>query len=80
MADAQAELTRDLYAYLVDEFYSVPRPRRQRSCWVMNHEWLNECRKIDYWTPNAPLAKPVTMLGLPIHVTDDGGFPHLIGD
>ena len=74
MAD---DLSRDLYANLADQLYAVPPARRARSCWVMNHEWYDECAKIGRW--RSP-GKPTTMLGLPLHVTEDGGFPHLIAD
>jgi hypothetical protein len=74
MAD---ELTRDLFANLVSQFYDVPAPRRARSCWVMNHEWYEECTKIGGGWPEPGIT---TMLGLPYFVTEDGGFPHLIAD
>lgn len=80
---AEEALTRDLRKYLIDEFYSVPAPRRRRSAWVMNIEWLNECRKIDKISPGhyiGRIGQPETMLGLPLYVTEDGGFPHLIAD
>jgi hypothetical protein len=83
VSDAQAELTRDLYAYLVNELYSVPAPRRKRSCWVMNPEWYEECTKIGASPrlgPGWPEPGVTTMLGLPFVVTEDGGFPHLIMD
>ena len=86
-ATVQEELTRDLYANLVDQLYSVPAPRRKRSCWVMNREWELECRKIGdhprtprIMPPPIPLGAPVLMLDLPVYVTADGGFPHLIAD
>jgi len=46
MATMQEELTRDLFANLLDQLYAVPPPRRKRSCWVMNPEWYEECTKI----------------------------------
>lgn len=73
----QAELTRGLYEYLVNELYDTPPPRRQRSCWVMNREWYDECTKIGGCWPEPGVT---TMLGLPFVVADDGGFPHLIAD
>ena len=73
MAD---DLARELYTNLVHQLYSVPAPRRRRSCWVMNREWYDECRKIGGW----PEPGITTMLGLPFAVTEDGGFPHLIAD
>ena len=74
MAD---ELTRDLYANLVDQLYAAPAHTRKRSRWVMNHEWWDECRKIGGGWPEAGIT---TMLGLPFKITDDGGFPHLAED
>jgi hypothetical protein len=81
MAD---DLTRHLYANLVNQLYAVPPPRRRRSCWVMNQEWLNECRKIGDYPETPRIMLPTfaqeIMLGLPVFVTGDGGFPHLIAD
>jgi len=77
METVQEALSRDLYAYLVDELYSVPAPRRKRSAWVMGREWYDECAKIGGWHA-MPTAKH--MLGRPLFVTEDGGFPHLIAD
>ena len=84
MAD---DLSSDLYANLVDQLYAVPPARRRRSCWVMNLHWWNECRKIGDFPPTPRVAWPPvpftaqeTMLELPVHVTPDGGFPHLIAD
>jgi hypothetical protein len=76
-------LTRDLYTYLLNELYTVPAPRRARSCWVMNQEWYDECTKIG-GNPREPHGWPepgcTTLLGLPFMVTEAGGFPHLIAD
>lgn len=77
MRSAAEELTRDLYANLVDQLYAVPPARRARSCWIMNHEWWNECAKIGDW--RGP-GDATTMLGLPFFVAENGGFPHLIAD
>ena len=74
MAD---DLSRDLYANLVNQFYDVPPARRERSCWVMNREWWGECARIGNWPESAP---GTTMFGLPLFVTETGGFPHLIAD
>jgi hypothetical protein len=80
----QAELARDLYTNLVAQLYDVPPPRRARSSWVMNQDWLNECRKIGDYPPSPRAMLPTfaqeIMLGLPVYVTEDGGFPHLIAD
>ena len=70
------QLSLDLYRNLVDQLYAVPPSRRARSCWVMNQEWYDECRKIGDW----PEPGVTTLLGLPFVVTADGGFPHLITD
>jgi hypothetical protein len=67
------DLSRALYAYLVDELYSVPAPQRARSRWVMNREWYDECCRI-----GSPEGGAATLLGLPYTVTADGGVPHLI--
>jgi hypothetical protein len=80
MMTPQESLTRDLREYLINEFSSAPRPRRERSCWVMNIEWLNECRKIESHLYDGSIGHPEIMLGLPVYVTEDGGFPHLIAD
>jgi hypothetical protein len=86
MAAMTADLARDLYANLCGQLRDVPWPRRPRSCWVMSLEWWNECRKIGDFPPDPRVAPAVpftaqeTMLGLPVHVTGDGGFPHLIAD
>jgi len=79
---ATDSLTRDLYTYLVNELYATPKPRRARSCWVMNPEWYAECTKIggSHGEPGWPEAGCTTMLGLPFVVAEDGGFPHLIAD
>ena len=77
MTAAAGQLTRDLYANLVDQLYDVPPAWRKRSCWVMNHEWYGECTKIGGGWPEPGCT---TMLGLPFVVTEDGGFPHLITD
>ena len=80
--DPAAELTRDLYRNLVDQYYAVPPLRRPRSRWVMNQEWYDECRKIggSGGQPGWPEAGITTMLGLPFVVAENGGFPHLIAD
>ena len=84
MAD---DIGRDLYANLVDQLYAVPPARRARSCWVMNLDWWNECRKIGDLPPAPRVAMPPVpfnaqeaMLGRPVFVAEDGGFPHLIAD
>jgi predicted phage gp36 major capsid-like protein len=80
---AAEELTRDLYANLVDQYYDTPARYRKRCCWVMNREWFEECRKIGRapWECYGwPQPGCTTMLGLPFAVTEDGGFPHLIAD
>ena len=74
---AADDLSRDLYVNLVDQLYAVPPARRARSCWVMNREWYDECAEVGDW--RGP-DDATTMLGLPLFVTEDGGFPHLIGD
>jgi hypothetical protein len=81
MATVQEELTRDLCANLVDQYYDVPAGRRRQHHWVMNLKWLNECRKIG--PPPPPFVDESfteLLLGLPIRVTEHGGFPHLEAD
>jgi len=79
MATMQEELTRDLHANLVRQYSDIPAGRRQGCHWVMNLEWLNECRKI---APPLPMTGSFVeqIMGLPIRVTEDGGFPHLVAD
>ena len=74
MAD---DLSRALCANLVDQLYAVPPDRRKRSCWIMNQDWWDECAKLGDWPRSAP---GTTILGRPVFVTEDGGFPHLIAD
>jgi hypothetical protein len=75
-----SELARDLHANLVGQLHAVPPATRARSRWVMNLEWLNECRRLSWEASPVQLTEPETMLGLPVQVREDGGFPHLIAD
>ncbi len=75
-------LTDDLRRYIYTMEAAEPRGVKLR--WVMNTEWLNECRKLDdsrgaMWVrlSSAPLGTPEYLLGIPIEVRDDGGVPHL---
>lgn len=81
-APAAEPLFPALYAYLLDELHNAPRDLRLYGQWVMNTEWLNECRKIDdrpsrFALHLLPTGVPETLLGLPIDIRDDGGMPHL---
>ena len=70
------ELIEDLRRYLIDTLYSEPPDVRRTLQWVMNGEWFQDCRSLD-WKPPIPLGVPVTLLGLPIVIREDGGCPHL---
>ena len=62
---------------------AVPALERRRSRWVMNSDWLMECRRLDgaghgLWTHlGQNWTEPETLLGIPIEIRDDGGVPHL---
>lgn len=76
----QDQLSRDLYGHLVDLLRTVAPGQRRH--WVMNLEWFSECRKIQR-SGTILLAIPSPgreehMLGIPLTVTEDGGFPHLV--
>lgn len=66
MADTLSDALREhLYRTFGDT------PAAERGHWVMNPEWLTECRRL--WSPSAGTA----LLGLPIEISDDGGAPHI---
>jgi hypothetical protein len=78
MADPQTELIDDLHRHIYEAVRS--RAGSGAMCWVMNQEWVNECRKLE------PEAGPAFwhfdrvgeyMLGIPIKVREDGGLPHI---
>lgn len=79
----QDTLSGDLYAYLVEAIYVHEPEARQGAHWVMNPEWLSECRQMTdgegfpVWHPSMSLAGPDVLLGFPIEVRKDGGAPHL---
>ena len=78
MPAAQAELMADLRRHIYETACSHPAGQRAR--WVMNQEWVNECRKLEleagraFWNFD---RRGEYMLGIPIDVRDDGGLPHL---
>jgi len=80
-----SDLSRDLYAYLLNILYSVSHERRCHGYWVMSHEWWTEIRRMAdlYGYPVAqPPARPSgddALFGLPVHVTADADLPRLAG-
>ena len=77
---------RQLYAYLVEERFLLPHAARKRARWVMNVEWLNECRKmangLDPYHPAYHVRwdrnMTETLLGMPLDVDEAAGFPRLV--
>lgn len=76
----QQELTGALRSHLSQERASR---RGVKSRWVMSLEWFRECQQLDaappgrLWFPPLPADGPVTLLGLPVEIREDGGVPHL---
>ena len=75
--DFASELRDYLYRTQANGVRLLENPR-----WVMNLEWLNDCRKADTaggasWWVHVGLGKPEYLLGIPIEVREDGGVPHL---
>jgi hypothetical protein len=74
---------RDLYRYLVIALNAVPPSLRRNAVWVMDGYWLAWVRSCP------PAARPgltseiaaappsLYLLGLPVTVLPDGGWPHL---
>jgi|HubBroStandDraft_2_1064218.scaffolds.fasta_scaffold05850_8 HK97 family phage major capsid protein len=73
----------DLFEHLI--FWVHEAPKAKRLQWVMNGEWLNECRRMtdgsghprNLMEPAFRLDGPDYLLGVPVDVRDDGGVPHL---
>jgi hypothetical protein len=80
MTSPQTELTGDLRQHINETYARGPR---RNSCWVMNSEWFTEILHLEAPPSFAPsftpgiASLPVTLLGIPIEVRDDGGAPHL---
>ena len=65
----------DLIRFILDAFYEIPPSRRWGYRWIMNQEWLDECRKIA--EPPRVADIYLQLMGLPIEARPDGGVPHL---
>ena len=73
-------LSGELRSAIYETFAAVPYLERNLSHWVMNQEWVNECRKLEleagpaFWHFD---RVGEYMLGIPIEVRAEGGLPHL---
>ena len=67
----------------MEAVYEHEPATRQGAHWVMNTEWLLECRKVTdssgypVFIPSFSLNGPQLILGFPVEVRKDGGVPHL---
>ena len=83
---AQADLSADLRAYLIDALYAHAAQFRGAAHWVMNEEWWHECRRMTgpdgrvLWEPSWRVDEPDLPLGKPVEVREDGEAPHLERD
>lgn len=71
----------ELRAYLVEQV-SVRTPG-VKYYWVMNAEWLQDCRQLTtvkghpLWSPATNVLDPDCLFGMRVVVTEEGGVPHL---
>ena len=82
MTDASPDgLAGDLQEHVYRIYANTSELDRERSRWVMNLEWLGECRKMPdvagnpFYRPQPGI--PEFLLGIPIEIRADGGAPHL---
>jgi predicted phage gp36 major capsid-like protein len=74
-----SDLSGDLREHIYQTHANGPRHDAR---WVMNLEWLNECRRIDtaggasFWV-HAMTGRTEYLLGIPVEIREDGGVPHL---
>jgi hypothetical protein len=69
------ETLRALYA----EYDRLHPVRRRHAVWVMSTEWRDYLRTISRAAPAIPEVGLVeTLIGIPIEVREDAGFPKLI--
>jgi HK97 family phage major capsid protein len=77
-----SDLTRDLYAYLMNHLYSVSHERRCHGYWVMSQEWWAEIRRMadpDGRSVVMPRFDDPALFGLPVWIMDEPGLPRLAG-
>ncbi len=81
MTDTADSITGELREYLYRTWADTPPKERGR--WVMNAEWLSECRKL-HDPGGFPLALPSLsptglnwLIGIPVEIRDDAGAPRL---
>lgn len=77
-----SNLSQDLYTYLITHLQSVDHNLRLKGCWVMDHSWWNEVRRLadartPVYQPQRPLAGPDLLFGIPIVVGHSWGLPKL---
>lgn len=74
-------LAGDLLRHLYDAFHDRPRGD---VCWVMNHSWFMEIRKMDHrgvgpvWEPSLAISGLDLLFGIPVVVHKDHGVPRLV--
>jgi hypothetical protein len=75
---AQTELREEVLAALYAEFDR--RDRKSRLVWVMSDEWWRDIRSI-FLDPTVflifPRSADYQLLGIPVDIRDDAGFPKL---
>jgi hypothetical protein len=75
-ADLQREALEAIFAL------HEARPRGKRLMWVMSLEWHQEIRKVadprGAWLAALEWDLPETLLGIPVEIRDDAGFPKLV--
>ena len=86
MTDLDAPERVSLREALLEHIYRVyadtPVAERRASHWVMDPEWLNDVRMLDYrpgafWVTPLPMSQPERLLDLPLELRKGAGPPHL---
>jgi hypothetical protein len=73
----------DLHRETIEAIYALyeARPRGKPLMWVMSPEWHREIRRaVDphgAWVAAVAPQLPETLLGIPVEIRDEAGFPKL---
>jgi hypothetical protein len=68
----------DLFDYLLKAMYGIHPTLRRQAHWAMDRDWLRYVKQIG--GDDTDLVTGLTVFGIHVVVTDDGGFPHLEPD